>query len=377
MSVKKPSQMAEVSLPSEGDTLVCSGSWTTQGIAALDPTFKRIKKHANQYHDIDASRIDQLDSAGAMMLQDIILMLQQSGKKVNITGLNSQYLSLLGMVAEESQRTLEPERLPSKDPFYATGVWAVDKYVQLTSFLGFAGEVFTYLGKSVLNPRRLQMRAIFAAIEDTGFNAMPIVALLSFLIGVVIAYQLAGKLSAYGADIFIVDVTGIGVLREFAPLITAVILAGRTSTAFAALIGTMKVNEEIDVLQTMGISPIERIVIPRVLGLIIALPLLIVWSDIFGILGAMMMAKSMAGIGFHAYLDRFRYAVGLKNYVLGLIKAPVFAIIISSAGCFQGFQVANNAESVGVKTTKAAVQAIFLIIIADAMFSIIFSRLGY
>ncbi|PJB10646.1 MAG: ABC transporter permease, partial [Gammaproteobacteria bacterium CG_4_9_14_3_um_filter_38_9] len=205
------------------------------------------------------------------------------------------------------------------------------------------------------------------------YRALPIIAVMMFLIGVVVAYQLGVQLRIYGANVYMVDLSGVSILREFSPLICSVIIAGRTSTSFAALIGTMKVNEEIDALRTMGLSPIERLVLPKILGLLIALPLLVVWGDIFGVFGSMVIAKSMGGIGFDAFLERFRQEVALKHLYLGIAKAPVFALIIAGIGCFQGFQAEGSAQSVGEHTTKAAVQAIFLIILADALFSILFN----
>jgi phospholipid/cholesterol/gamma-HCH transport system permease protein len=242
--------------------------------------------------------------------------------------------------------------------------------------LTFFGELSVLSLRGILQPRRIQWLAVWKAVNDTSYGALPIVALLAFLIGVVLAYQLGTQLETYGANIYIVDVTGIAILREFGPLITAILLAGRTSTSFAALIGSMIVNEEVDALRVMGISPIERLVLPRIAGLLIGLPLLIVWADIFAVLGTMVMAKGMFHVDYGAFLARFEYAVALKQYVLGLIKAPVFALIIASAGCFQGFMVKGGADSVGRQTTKAAVQAIFLIIIADAIFSVVYSALG-
>ena len=243
-------------------------------------------------------------------------------------------------------------------------------------FVAFIGELVVLAIHAVIKPKLFSWRETLVVMEETGYKALGIIALMSFLIGVVLAYQLAVQLRQYGATIFVVDTTGIAILREFAPLITSVIMAGRTSTAFAALIGTMTVNEEIDALRTMGIQPVQRLVLPRIISLLITLPLLVVWADIFGVLGSMIMAKGMLGISYAGYLNRFDIAVGLTHYNLGLIKAPVFALIIAGVGCFQGFQVGLSAESVGLQTTKAAVQSIFLIIIADAAFSIIFSMLG-
>ena len=189
----------------------------------------------------------------------------------------------------------------------------------------------------------------------------------------VVAYQLGVQLRIYGANAYMVDLSGVAILREFSPLIASVIIAGRTSTSFAALLGTMKVNEELDALQTMGLSPVERLVIPKVLGLLIALPLLVVWGDIFGVFGSMVICKSMASINFHAFLERFKAEVAIKHLYIGLVKTPIFALIIAGIGCYQGFQAEGSAQSVGERTTKAAVQAIFLIILADGLFSILFN----
>lgn len=374
----RSAERATLIVSKDDKTLRCDGAWTIRGCEAIANQLRRLKAKFPDVINLDASGITQFDSAGALMLQGIITAAHKMGHDLKISGLNSQYLSLLGLVSEDSQSLAPPEELKhTSGALFTIGEWSIDKYIQLMAFLAFVGEVFVNIGKNIVNPGRIQWRATLRSVEKNGYDALPIIALLSFLIGMVLAYQLAEQLKVYGADIFIVDVTGIAILREFGPLMTAIILAGRTSTSFAALIGTMKVNEEIDALNTMGISPVERLVLPRIFGILISLPLLVVWADIFGIMGSMVMAKSMLGISYYAYMERFEFAVGISHYVLGMIKTPVFAIIIAAVGCFQGFQTQLNAESVGKKTTQAAVQTIFLIIIIDALFSIIFSELGY
>ena len=243
-------------------------------------------------------------------------------------------------------------------------------------YFAFLGELSIYFIKSVWHPVRIQWRSIVNEIDMTGFRALSIIGVMMFLIGIVLAYQLGVELQNYGANIYVVDVTGVAILREFSPLITSVIIAGRTSTSYAALIGTMKVNEEIDALKTMGFSPMDRLVTPKILGLLVALPLLVVWGSLFGLLGSMVMAKSMLGIGYYSFLERLQSTVAVKHLYLGLVKTPIFALIIAGIGCFQGFQAEGSAQSVGVRTTKAAVQAIFLIIFADALFSILFNWIG-
>ena len=204
---------------------------------------------------------------------------------------------------------------------------------------------------------------------------MPIVGLLSFLLGIVVAYQGADQLRQYGANIFVADLVGLSMLREFAPLITAIIVAGRSGSAYAAQIGTMSVTEEIDAMRTLGIAPLDLLVLPKVIALAIALPLLTVFADLLGVFGGMLMARAQLGVVFDEFLDRFVKAISTTSYMVGIGKAPVFAAIIAVVGCFQGFRTKGGADSVGRQTTRSVVQAIFLVIVADALFSIAFSAL--
>jgi phospholipid/cholesterol/gamma-HCH transport system permease protein len=213
-------------------------------------------------------------------------------------------------------------------------------------------------------------------IRAAGFDALPIVGLLSFLLGIVVAYQGADQLRQYGANIFVADLVGLSMLREFAPLIVALIVAGRSGSAYAAQIGTMCVTEEIDAMRTLGISPLELLVLPKIFALLVALPLLTVFADALGVFGGMLMARAQLGVGFDEFLVRFVKAVSPTAYLIGICKAPVFAFIIAVVGCFQGFRTSGGADSVGRQTTLSVVQATFLVIVADALFSIAFSALG-
>jgi phospholipid/cholesterol/gamma-HCH transport system permease protein len=227
----------------------------------------------------------------------------------------------------------------------------------------------------LLRPRRFRLRQTVSELAQAGYRALPILGLLSFLLGIVIAYQGGVQLRQYGASVFIADLVGLSMVRELAPLMTAIIVAGRTGSAYAAEIGTMKVTEEVDALRTIGIPPMEILVLPKVFALLLALPLLTVYADIMGILGGMVMAGAQLDVTYSTFLDRLGSALTLESYLIGVGKAPVFAAIVASVGCYQGLQVSGSAESVGRRTTVSVVHAIIAVIIVDAVFSIIFSWL--
>lgn len=254
------------------------------------------------------------------------------------------------------------------------GKQTVNQLQETVCFLAFIGELTLSLFQTFKQTKKLRWPAIFSAIEITGYHALPIIALLSFMIGVVLTYQMGLQLRNYGANIFIVDLLGISILREFGPLLTAIMVAGRTGSAFTASIGSMKLNQEIDALNTMGIATTEFLILPRLIGLTITLPLLTVWADFFGILGGIVMSKNMLDINAFDFLQRFGSVIPVKSLLIGIGKAPIFAFLIAGIGCFQGLRVANSADSLGSQTTKSVVQAIFFIIVADAIFSILFSH---
>jgi phospholipid/cholesterol/gamma-HCH transport system permease protein len=227
-----------------------------------------------------------------------------------------------------------------------------------------------------LHPGRIRWKEVADNLVEAGHRALGIVGLLSFLLGIVIAYQGGMQLRQYGASLFVADLVGLSMVRELAPIITAIIVAGRTGSAYTAQIGTMKVTEEVDALRSMGIPPMELLVLPKLLALIIALPLLTVFADIMGILGGMVMSSVQLDIAFSTFIQRIGTAVSLESFLVGVGKAPVFAAIIATIGCYQGFQVVGSAESVGRRTTISVVQAILAVIVVDAAFSVAFSHLG-
>jgi phospholipid/cholesterol/gamma-HCH transport system permease protein len=242
--------------------------------------------------------------------------------------------------------------------------------------VGFFGLVAFETVATVVQPRRLRGAALVHQMEEAGLNALPIIGLLSFLIGVVFAYQGSDQLRRFGAEVFTVNLLGVGILRELGGLMAAIIVAGRSGSAFTAQIGTMKVSEELDAIQVAGLNTIEVLVLPRLLGVMLTLPLLTFYSDVMGLSGGAAMCYFGLGITIPAYLHQLRDVVTGWTFWIGLIKAPVFALIIALVGCHQGFQVERNASSVGKHTTQAVVESIFLVIVVDAAFSIIISQLG-
>jgi len=352
--------------------LRCSGAWVLHALGALERHIAELPVARERELHIDASAVSAMDTAGAWLLCRTMRRLEQRGATVHIDGLRPEFEALYRLVTS---------RAPAKAPAAAAapgtleriGRSALESLRGAVGLLAFVGEAAVALARSLASSNRMRWRPILYNIQKAGFEALPITGLLSFLLGIVIAYQGAEQLRRVGANIYIVDLVGLSMARELSPLITAIIVAGRSGSAYAAQIGTMKVTEEIDALRTIGVGPIDLLVLPKVLALIIALPLLTVYTDVMGILGGMVMARPQLGVSFATFLDRLGDAVSLTSYLIGIGKAPVFAVIIALVGCYQGFQVTGSADSVGRQTTVSVVQSIFLVIVTDALFSIAFS----
>ena len=360
------------------DMLVLSGPWTARGSAAVAAQLDRLVVPAGVPATLDGSDIAALDSAGAWLLQKLLLRLRSQGATIDARGLKPRFARLLEVVqshvAAQASKPA-PAAAPNPALLARVGRGAHSAYDEARGLLGFVGESALALLAGVRHPARLRWRPLLYNIRTAGFDALPIVGLLSFLLGIVVAYQGADQLRRYGANIFVADLVGLSMLREFAPLITAIIIAGRSGSAYAAQIGTMAVTEEIDAMRTIGIAPMELLVLPKILALMIAMPLLTVFADVLGVAGGMLMARAQLGVTFPEFLDRFAKAVSITAYMVGIGKAPVFAAIIAVVGCFQGFRTTGGADQVGRQTTKSVVQSIFLVIVADALFSIAFSAL--
>jgi phospholipid/cholesterol/gamma-HCH transport system permease protein len=367
---------ASIDLRSEQNKIICQGNWSATNMGSLESQLARLSQSIVNDVELDGSRITALDSAGALVLLRTAETLRKAGRSVKITGLQAEYAGLVSLIQAQEIDQLQPEKPPELSLLEQIGKTNVVRVQEITGYVSFVGELFSVLAGVILRPSRLRIKELLFNIQDAGFNALPIIGLLSFLIGVVIAYQSGVQLQNYGANIYVVDLISLSMTRELAPLMTAILVAGRTGSAYTAKIGTMKVREEIDAITVLGFSTMELLVLPKLLGLIIVVPMLTFYADILGIFGGLVMANSMLGVSTAAFLHRLPEALSLSSYLVGLSKSPVFAAIIATVGCYQGFMVAGSAESVGRHTTISVVQAIFLVIITDAMFSIVFSWMG-
>jgi phospholipid/cholesterol/gamma-HCH transport system permease protein len=354
----------------------CAGAWTVDRIGPLERRLPGLAWPEGERVAIDASGVTTMDTAGAWLLQRSLQALEREGRAVTLAGLRPEHEALLSMVRAAGLAAGPAETPPGLGPLSRLGRRAWASGEQALGILAFLGESGIAALRSAAHPSRIRWRSVLRNVQTAGFDALPIAGLLSFLLGIVIAYQGAAQLARYGANIFVADLVGLAMLRELSPLLTAIIVAGRSGSAYAAEIGTMKVTEEIDALRTVGIPPMDLLVLPKIAALVVALPLLSVYADALGVLGGMIMARSELGVGYADFLDRFQHALGLSDYLVGIGKAPVFAGIIAVVGCYQGFQVTGDAESVGRSTTVSVVQSIFLVIVADALFSVAFSWLG-
>jgi phospholipid/cholesterol/gamma-HCH transport system permease protein len=246
----------------------------------------------------------------------------------------------------------------------------------MLEIIAFLGQSFVLLIKGLCAPKHFRFSSVVRHIDEIGIDAIPIICLIAFLISVVLAYQGAGQLRRVGAEQFTADLVGISVLREMGVLLTAIMVAGRSGSAFTAEIGVMKVREEVDALRVIGINPFEVLVMPRLIALIITLPILTFLANIMGLFGGAVMSMSLLDLPLPQYMDRIRHAAQGSDFYVGMIKAPVFAFLIGVVGCMHGMKVDGSAESVGQRTTKSVVHSIFLVLVMDAFFSILFSKLG-
>ena len=349
---------------------LCSiGKWTLSSIRQIEIQLEKIPHDKKIIWDV--SDVSNFDSAGVLLFKKYYEHFKKK-TSVDVIAYTSAQKKMYDLLVVH---TLEPITPRTEHYLDNLGKKAVNAYMDMKDFITFIGHVFVAMFYALFNFKNIRIKEIVYHIHHSGFNALLIIGLTSFLVGMVIAYQGAVQLAKFGADIFIVDTVAISIVRELGPMITAIVIAGRSGSAYTAEIGAMKITEEISAMRTMGFDPYNFLVLPRIFALIIALPLLIFFSDIMGILGGMVASQLQLNISMAQFVDRLYEVLEVKHYILGMIKGPIFAFVIASIGCFRGFQVSNNTESLGLQTTASVVNAIFLVIMFDALFSIIYTGL--
>ena len=354
-----------------GQVAECRGSWTLPFLAGLQQDAEALSSVQGAQVMVDAGEITAMDTGGALVLQQSLDRVRARGRTVVLEGLRPEFADLLELVGAHWARLgrVVGDRPTSWNERFERAISRqMDAGVRGLAFLG---ESTVGIIRALKRPGSIRRHALLKVLELDGVKALPITGLLTFLVGIVIAYQGAEQLRKFGTNIFIVDLVGISLLREIAPLIVAILIAGRSGSAYAAEIGTMKVTEELDAVRTLGVSPTALLVIPRTFALVVALPLLTVYADVLGVFGGMLIASGQLNVSFTEFIGRFEEAVAVRHFVIGLAKAPFFAMIIAMVGCYQGFQIRGGVDDVGRHTTISVVQSIFLVIIFDAICSIL------
>ncbi len=357
--------------PAANGTLRFSGNLSLRSIGDLPD---RLAKVDGPVSTVDLSDIDRIDTVGAWLIHRFA---RDSG--ATITGLSGDSAMLFERVTEADHPVEKPPRPPGTFTrlLGEIGEAVIQTFKTLYGLLGFMGATAMAFGAVIANPRRFRFNATVHRFEVVGIQSLGIIGLMSFLIGIVIAQQGAVQLRQFGAEVFTINLVGRITLRELGVLMTAIMVAGRSGSAFAAQIGTMKLTEEIDAMRTIGVSPMEALVLPRVLAAVLMMPLLAFYASIVAIIGGGLLCWVSLDIPPITFVQRIREVVPITDLWVALVKAPVFGAIIAIAGCFQGMQVEADAEQVGIRTTAAVVQAIFLVIVLDAFFAVFFSSIGW
>nr|WP_232310993.1 ABC transporter permease [Herbaspirillum autotrophicum] len=357
------------------------GDWTLANYRSLQRQIAALRAPLAATARISFSRLSALDTAGAALLTDLIGAQRTLQLAQTEDGLPPASQSLLTTVAQalaQSPPTAPPVKHSwASDVLERIGAAMLNLRANIIALLGFTGLTLQTLAGSVLRPSRWRLTAVVAQIEQTGLDAVPIVALLTFMVGAVIAFLGATVLANFGASIYTVDLVAFSFLREFAVLLTAILMAGRTASAFTAQIGSMKANEEIDAIRALGLDPMTLLVLPRVLALLVAMPALTFIAMMSGMLGGAMVCALTLDISPTMFLTLLQQDVGIRHFILGIAKAPLFAFVIALIGCLEGFKVSGSAQSVGEHTTSSVVQSIFLVILIDALAALFYMEMGW
>lgn len=369
MSEKGHAQLAE-----DGSRITIVGDWTLEHVAALSSLSAKLQRKSGDNVRVDARSIGRIDTAGASFLLDLA---GEDPQRIDVESEATRKL-IAAVSKAENAPAAKPRR---KDRGFLAAIANVG--VSLETFwnntvalVGFIGLILSAFSRSVLNPRRWRTTSTISHIEQTGLNALPIVALLCFLVGAVVAFLGATVLKEFGASIYTVELVGYSFLREFGVLLTAIMVAGRSGSAFTAQIGSMKAREEVDAIRTLGLEPVDVLVMPRVLALLVSMPILTLVGMLAGIVGGAAVCVLALDISPLMFVTRLHETTTVRHFWVGMSKAPIFAFLIAAIGCLEGFKVSGSAESVGSHTTSSVVQSIFVVILIDAIAAIFFMEVN-
>ena len=375
----RPAQLAELAVTAKdgAERFAFSGSLTVHTLHRVEEPLRRAVDRASSSVVLDLEKVDRLDTNGALLINEAAESLKGRGLACSLRTSGDLQQKLL-----EQSTVPEPEDTGARK-LPAFLLWCDSLGRLVCEGLSTTGQLIGFLGKFLITlvglarrPGRMRWTSLVFHMDQTGLKAAPIVALLTFLIGMVVAYMGAQQLQRFGAQIFAVNLLEVTVLREMAVLITSIVVAGRSSSSFTAQIGAMVANEEVDAMRSMGLDPDVLLVVPRVLALTVCLPMLVFIADLMALLGGAAAIWYTMDMGFSSFLIQFQEVASINNFFVGLVKTPFFALAIGLVGCFQGFRATGSAESVGMLTTVSVVQSIFVVILLDALFAIFFTTLG-
>jgi phospholipid/cholesterol/gamma-HCH transport system permease protein len=378
------SDLTEPAGTARADTLVLSGSWNADHAVDLEHLVAELAAgtggtgHTAAPLLLDCTGILGLDTLGAFLLQKAKVVLAATGREVTLQGLSPDRGALLKEVGPyQHVKGKTPDHGTAYSMLADVGQAVVEAGRDLGSGVAFFGAIVASLGRLATGRTRLRLPSVITQLERVGLRGVPIIVLISFLVGAIIAQQSIFQLRTFGTVHFVADLIGILVLRELAVLLTAIMIAGRSGSSFTAELGSMKMREEVDALETMGLDPLEVLVLPRVLALMIALPLLTFLADMAGIAGGAVVAFFYGGVSMEVFFSRLQNAIAFNTFMVGMIKAPFMALVIGLIACIEGFAVRGSAESLGTHTTASVVKSIFIVIVVDGLFAMFFAAIDY
>mgnify|MGYP002713151952 CR=1 FL=1 len=356
-------------------TFIFRGEFSLYNISGYEKKINTLDLSSYTHINIDINTLTYLDTSASIFLNIFMQKLNKNNTSYNLICSSSEFLDTLNLANKYADKTT-PVKQRKKNFLENIGKESFENFMGLLDFFAFLGKLFSTKLNLIHNFKSIRYKEIAFEINESAIKAFGIIALTSFLIGLVVAYQGAYQLKTYGASIFIVDMLGISILRELSPIITAIVIAGRSGSAYTAQIGAMKITEELDAMRTMGFDPYLFLVLPRIIALMIMMPILIFFSDIMAMVGGMIVANVDLDITVNMFLERFLIAIDIKHFYVGIFKGPFFAFLIATIGIYRGMAVKDDTQSIGFNTTKSVVESIFAVIMCDAVFSIIFTNLG-